>query len=440
MTIEDAKERVACLEKTIKDKTNELQRLNRAVAKQKKEQQRLLSEVIQEKQASGQSATAAHPMDVDDDGYAMAGIDTQSQMDIVSSQVKDGRPNLNPDDSTSDSGSTSAYESLIAQRKIVQSLREAVGHLGLELKDLKEEKYALNKFTKDQRASPTSSMSAQTDLKGKQKSAHIVSKGKRRSTATGETSTSTSATSTSANASQPTGYKSPYTSTPSLLRPGTMDYVEATCIDQLKKEIAENNKKHNSRKITLVPGGTDPGAKVLFETVAVPEADLIKLQNRFKLLSEDDISPSDAIADQAAFDETLETSRKGALAQIKLPKPHKTTVGNLRHLSGLTGQARRRSLATKANDHIEATYAELGKHSPHRANTVADLKVAASVRRKAREEVHNFEWSKSKINMRSNVSLRLSRTYDYVASKERQIFQKVAQGKSNTISVLTLFL
>jgi hypothetical protein len=204
--------------------------------------------------------------------------------------------------------------------------------------------------------------------------------------------------------------------------------VEATCIKQLRKDIEENNRMPG-RKIILVPGGTDPGAKTMFETVVVSEAALIKLQNRFHLLSEDSIDPPDAIDDMNDFEKELQQSRKAALDKIKIPKTHKTTVAHVRHLSGLTRQAKSRKWALEKDQNIGSLYSELGKNSVHRANSVEELKHAVSHRRAARDTVHAFEYSHSRTKKSYSTKLRLKRAYDHVASKERQAFKKLGQSK-----------
>ena len=407
------------VEATLKEKTRLLGQLNRTVAKQEN-RQRLLSDILQDQLANRKATTA--PMDVDDE--VMLGSDSLSHMDL---DEETGEMDMDSDHSESNPEPTTeysvkrAYQDLNDQRKRVQETRASIVPLKLEIKNLKDEKYAFNKFARDKRNLPIPS-TPHTNTKGKQKSVTIAAS-KFAPSASASTNVTTSQSSSSGSS------KSTYTSTPSGAPPGSMDYVEATCIGQLRKDIEENNRKEEARKITLVPGGTDPGAKTLFETVVVSEATLIKLQNRFQLLSDDHLDPPDAIVDQAEFEEALTVSRKEALAKIKIPETHKTTVAHIRHLSGLGRQAKSRKRALEKNQHIESIYTELGKSSPHRANTVAELRKAAKGRRGAREEVHAFEYSNSMTRKSRNTTRRLERTYDQVASKERQAFKKLGQGK-----------
>ncbi|KAG0043134.1 hypothetical protein BGZ83_011783 [Gryganskiella cystojenkinii] len=421
ISAEMAEERAREVEETLKGKIRTLQQLNRMVTKQGN-QQRLLSIGLQEKLALRKTATA--PMDAD--------YGTLDHMDLDESA---GRMDMGVDYSENNPEPTTeeciqrAYKELDDQRNLVQQTRASILPFKLEIKNLKEEKYAYNKFSRDKRSASMPSTSRPN------------TKGKRKSAATAQSSLATSTSSAGVTASQSSSSgsaKSPYTSTPSGARPGSMDYVEATCIKELRKDIEENNRV-NVRKITLVPGGTDPGAKTLFETVVVSEATLIKLQNRFQLLSEDaGDSPDDAIADQTDFEQALEVSRKEALAKIKIPDTFKTTVRRIRHLSGLNRHTRHRKQALEKNQHIGSVYTELGKTSPYLARTITELKTATTDRREAREQVHAFEHSNSMARNSRNTKRRLKRTYDHVASKERQAFKKTGQGKPSAPTLKTV--
>ncbi|GJJ78521.1 hypothetical protein EMPS_10880 [Entomortierella parvispora] len=405
-----AKEFAQKVEETLKVKTNELRQLNRTVTKQTK-RQCLLSNTMYDRMATLKT------MDVDNEVVADAGRVSAEQVEM---EVDEGVYDSTPEPVTAES-IQQAYRDLEEQRKLVQSTRALTVPLVLEIKNLKEEKYALNKYSREKADSTTPSTS----------SPRARSKGRKRS-ATRVGSTSTDGTSANVNVNVTTSAtespKSPYTSMPSGARPGSMDYIEATCISKLREDIAANNERTGTRQMTLVPGGTDPGSKTLFETVVISESTLISLQNRFHLLSDESDSPPEAIADQNVFEEALKVSRKGALAQIKIPDTHKTTVAKIRHLSGLTQQAKTRKSALERNQHIEPLFSELGESSPHKARTVADFKKSATNRRKARDRLRAFEYSKSMTRKKRNVARRLKRTYDHMASKERQAFKKLGQG------------
>ncbi|GJJ76466.1 hypothetical protein EMPS_08825 [Entomortierella parvispora] len=396
ITAEAASANAQKVDATLKEKSSQLRQLNRLVAKQARQQQ-LLANKLRDTLASLKNTA------VSEDAHN------------GSTFVDDPLDGMGTDGGTSKLTAADSLQNLYRdfddQRQLVQQTRASIFPLNTEVKDLKEEKYALNKFSKDRKGAPTSTSSR--------------AKGKQRSDKKAATRSTTSTKSDTSITKGPSA-ESSYTSTPTVNRPGTMDYVEATCIRQLKREIEDNNAT-NSRKITLVPGGTDPGAKVLFETVIVPERTLIKLQNRYHLLSGKLLDSDEATADQAEFDKALAGSREEALAQIKIPKTQKTTVGNIRHISGLTRQAKQRKTAVKGSKDIAAIYDELGEQSAHRANTTDDLKIAAGVRRKSWDKVRAFELSNARKNTSHNVEHRLQRAYDYFASRERREFKRVGQ-------------
>ncbi|KAG0048261.1 hypothetical protein BGZ83_006768 [Gryganskiella cystojenkinii] len=173
----------------------------------------------------------------------------------------------------------------------------------------------------------------------------------------------------------------------------------------------------------LVPGGTDPSAKTLFETVAVPAATLITLQNSFDVLSrynEEEIAKMDK-----GFHDSLAPSRVAALERIKIPDAHKTTVARIRHDSGLTNQQqhRNRQLKNRKFKKVLQWYDELAKLSMHRADTIDDVEQAARKRRQATDVLQEFEQSGTTRNKRHHTQLRLRRAFDHIAAREMDIFQ-----------------
>lgn len=222
------------------------------------------------------------------------------------------------------------------------------------------------------------------------------------------------------------------TSRPTLDQPGSMDFTEATCIADLMDGIRVNNSKSNYRKVALVPAGTDPGVKTMFETVVIPEAKLVQLCNRYEILSQYDPDQSE-VDPQPKVDPFTPASgerRVDTLGKIIIPDTQCITVKHVRHLSGLNkeAQSRTRALARSENCHVVSAFHELAKQGPHQANTIADLEKAGEVRRKLRDSIVDFEQSRRRRNMSRTKRLRLQRTYDVVAAKERRAFAKTAYG------------
>jgi len=252
ITAETAEVRAREVEATLKEKTRLLGQLNRTVAKQEN-RQRLLSDILQDQLANRKSTTA--PMDVDDE--VMLGSVSLSQMDL---DEETGEMDMDADHFESNAEPTTedsvkrAYQDLDDQRKRVQETRASIVPLKLEIKNLKDEKYAFNKFARDKINLPIPS-TPYTNTKGKQKSVTTAA-------SKSAPSVSASASVTTSQSSSSGSSKSTYTSTPSGAPPGSMDYVEATCIGQLRKDIEENNRKEEVRKITLVPGGLTQGQRL----------------------------------------------------------------------------------------------------------------------------------------------------------------------------------
>ncbi|GJJ74087.1 hypothetical protein EMPS_06445 [Entomortierella parvispora] len=432
ITADAAEERAKELEETLKEKAAKLGKLNRAIAKQAK-QQSLLNKILQDKLSLVKASTVS--MDVDNE-ESTSGSSSPAEMDLDTGQDMEAAMDVDTDPTESDTEPITkealqiAYNNFNDQRIFVQNSRAEIPPLAFEIKNLKEERYAYQKYAREKKAAAKALTSSRANSKGKGKSVAPAPASSSSATIVAAVNSARSRAAASKSSSSAPA-KPTYTSTPSGARPGSMDYVEATCIKQLRKDIAENNGKSGSRQITLVPGGTDPGAKTLFETVVVPESTLIKLQNRFHLLSEESEDPPEATADQDELEMALKAGRKEALALIKIPETHKTTVAHIRHLSGLTRQTKRRKKAIERTLDIQSVYDKLGTMSPLKANTVADMKKAATGRRDVRDKVHAFEHTKSMARASRNVARRLKRTYDHVAAKERQVFKNMGQGKYN---------
>lgn len=215
-----------------------------------------------------------------------------------------------------------------------------------------------------------------------------------------------------------------FTSTPSLSRPGCLDSIDSVNIDKLEKDIDDNNRDSSNRKIVLVPGGTDPGACVLFNTVPLPAISLIKLQNRFEMLSSDD-------------NEQEEEAQ--SIDDIRFPEPFQVTVQQIRHHSGLTKQARVRKKRILSNSAVRKAHRDLADNSIRRADTPQAIDKAQRVRRDSRTTLRSFEASNKMKNARRNTELQLRRTYDQVAAEERKTFKRIVHGKSS-ISVINMLV
>jgi hypothetical protein len=386
MSPTEAKATAQCLTDMIEDLSKELNDANRILAKEELQLKNLKSEFWALKSlALGDSSSA---MAAGSDGPGT--IVTEGSNQALESSLQ----------ATVDA----AYSSMDSQRDEVHQLKRIALQYQMRIKDLGHYKYAYLKHSEKAESVSTSSTSRS---KGKQKAA---------------ASTNAPVPGPSSASAAP----SSITSRPTLNRPGSMDYTEATAIDGLREEIKKNNGNIDNRKVILVPGGTDPGVKTLFETVVVPESTLIKLQNRFAILSDLD--------SQQGNKDMSTTTRRELLEEIRIPETHSTTVAHIRHLSFLNkeAQSRARALSDEKNRNVTAAYQELAKKSPQNANTIEELEEAAQVRREAREHLVQFEHSSRAKNSRHTKKLRLDRTYDHVASKERQVFKHQA-GKLMSI-------
>lgn len=286
---------------------------------------------------------------------------------------------------------------LCKQKQVVRELRRLILPLRSDIKFYQQQRYTLRKFLEG------FSPSADTKAKHRAKSTKDTNEIKM---------------------TEPTLYRPGNQQKPRRVsRPGCMDYVETVSINKLLAEIELHNSNPSNRHMELVPGGTDPGAITLFETVAVSADMLITLRNRFGILSshnEEDISVMDK-----DFNETLALSRATALKKIKIPDAHKTTVARIRHDSGLTNQQqhRNRRLKDRKFKKVQQWYDDLAKDSIHRADSINDVEQAAGKRRQAAAVLQEFEQSGSTRNKHHHTQMRLRRAYDHAAKREREIFQ-----------------
>jgi uncharacterized coiled-coil protein SlyX len=264
-----------------------------------------------------------------------------------------------------------AFKTLHNQRPVVHDLRREVLPLRNKIKSLRQLKYDYDKY-----------QSSESKLKAKQEAS-----------------------------SSPTP-----TSTPSLLRRGCLDSAGSVNIDKLVKDIKNNNADNSKRKHILVPGGTDPGAHILFNTVPVLEQTLIKLQNRFEVLSNKELE--------------LEEEAK-TIDEIRFPEPYQVTVQHIRHHGGLTKQARVRKKRISSNADIRKVHSDLANNTIRRASSSEAIENAQETRRNARTTLRSFEHSNTMKNLRRHTELQLRRTYDRVAATERKVFETVVNGKSS---------
>ncbi|GJJ74279.1 hypothetical protein EMPS_06637 [Entomortierella parvispora] len=215
---------------------------------------------------------------------------------------------------------------------------------------------------------------------------------------------------------------SKFSSTPSLLRRGCLDSVESTSIDSLVKDIETNNADQRNRRIVLVPGGTDPGAHVLFNTVPITENKLIELRNRFEILS-----------NEGAESEQDPEEGVQSIDQIRFPDPHQVTVKHIRHHAGLVKQSRFRKKLIAANAEVRKAHADLADNSIRRANSSHAIEQAQETRRNCRTTLRSFEKSRRMKNLRRRTELQLRNTYDKVAAAERDAFKRVVNVDSNSL-------
>ena len=294
------------------------------------------------------------------------------------------------------------------QREHVRSLRRQVLPIRSRLKDLGREKYTYLKFANGPQV--------QRGVKGKGKA--------------NESSASTS--SSSAPATGASADMSTIKSTPTLDRPGCLDYAESISIDKLIWQIDIHNSDSTKRPKEQVLIGVDPGRNIMFAAVPVPVKTAIKLKNRFEVLSTNDL---EKIREQDKdFKAVLEKSCTQALQMIKIPEAHTTSVSHLRHISGLQKQQQFRDKRLKANRN-KATrdmYERLGQKGMEMAGTANEVEEAAQVRRNSASLIRGFERSRPMRNKKHHTVLRLKRAYDFAASQERKCAQT---GKYNLILV-----
>ncbi|GJJ74602.1 hypothetical protein EMPS_06960 [Entomortierella parvispora] len=214
----------------------------------------------------------------------------------------------------------------------------------------------------------------------------------------------------------------PTMTAPTLSRPGCMNKTESVDISTLLRDIDANNADPTARKVQLVPGGTDPGSHILFNTVPVPMASLIKLRNRFEVLA-DGKDPDDGLP---------------SLESMKFPDAHQTTTQQLRHHAGLNKRAKKRRRLISSNRAVSDAHSLLAENSIKKAHCIQDVEQAQTIRRGTRTTLQGFEQSKKMKNSRRRGELELKRTYDRAAAEERKAFGKQPCGKSCNLQLQSL--
>ncbi|GJJ78548.1 hypothetical protein EMPS_10907 [Entomortierella parvispora] len=274
-----------------------------------------------------------------------------------------------------------AFRDLHTLRSSVHRLRRKALPMRNQIKGLRQKKYDLDKYVSSE------------------------SKPKTEKEANGELSESVT---------------SKFSSTPSLLRRGCSDSVESTSIDSLVKDIETNNADQRNRRIVLVPGGTDPGAHVLFNTVPITENKLIELRNRFEILS-----------NEGAESEQDPEEGVQSIDQIRFQDPHQVTVKHIRHHAGLVKQSRVRKKRIAANAEVRKAHADLADNSIRRANSSHAIEQAQETRRNCRTTLRSFEKSRRMKSLRRCTELQLRNTYDKVAAAERDAFKRVVNDSNS---------
>ncbi|GJJ75259.1 hypothetical protein EMPS_07617 [Entomortierella parvispora] len=272
-----------------------------------------------------------------------------------------------------------------------------------EIKDLRQKKYDHNKYYSSTTSSSSSASSAPASSPASSSSA--VPAG------------SSSSAPVNLSSSVPAG---PFSSNPTIRRLGCLDKAESINIKGLVAEIEDNNLDPTKRQMVLMPGGTDPGAHVLFNTVPVPESTLISMKNRFDVLAGIEPEPPDYVP--------------ATLQQMRFPAAHQTKVSNIRHHGGLTRQSQVRSkMVTETTipgmagpETIYEVYTKLADTSITRASTSHAIEEAQELRRRVRKDLRKFENSKKMQSLRHYKELRLRRAYDRIAAKERKAFSRQA--------------
>ncbi|GJJ70397.1 hypothetical protein EMPS_02746 [Entomortierella parvispora] len=272
-----------------------------------------------------------------------------------------------------------------------------------EIKDLRQKKYDHNKYYSSTTSSSSSASSAPASSPASSSSA--VPAG------------SSSSAPVNSSSSVPAG---PFSSNPTIRRLGCLDKAESINIKRLVAEIEDNNLDPTNRQMVLMPGGTDPGAHVLFNTVPVPESTLISMKNRFDVLAGIEPEPPDYVP--------------ATLQQMRFPAAHQTKASNIRHHGGLTRQSQVRSkMVTETTipgmagpETISEVYTKLADTSITRASTSHAIEEAQELRRRVRKDLRIFENSKKMQNLRHYKELQLRRAYDRIAAKERKAFSRQA--------------
>lgn len=297
-------------------------------------------------------------------------------------QLRSLKSSLNSLSSEKGAGFRQTFEAMAKQRLRVYQLRLDVVPLRTKMKNLKQQKYDYDKFQ-----SSSSPPAKKVDDDG---SSSIPA----------------------------------FTSNPSLRHPGCMDITSGVNINELENDIHLHNERirkypngNSGREIILMPGGTDPGSCVMLNTVPISERTLLSLHNRFEVLS--------------GLRDADEDDQPKTLDEIRFPKAHQITAAQIRHHSGLTDQARIRTKMLSENDRVKAAYDEISGSSLRRATTPQQIAHRQQVRRDARDQIRNFEFSKKARNMNRHKELRLRRTYDRIAAKERDAFRVQAASKSS---------